>query len=103
MIKTLLTGMLNQKSNKLTCALSSLSDETLNQGPSREHGGLILEHQTESRGPRFSTHTWCRVVSMSKIPKLPRVLVNTKEAVAGLGSITLQCNRLNYRLLCPKM
>ena len=22
---------------------------------------------------------------------------------AGLGSITLQCNRLNYRLLCPKI
>ena len=24
------------------------------------------------------------------------------ELQTGLGSITLQCNRLNYRLLCPK-
>ena len=46
----------------------------------------MVEHHTasesESRGPGFDPHRGHPVVSLSKTHKLPRVLVNTQEAVA---------------------
>ena len=47
----------------------------------------MVEHKNEPRGPtcRFDPHWRHFVVSLSKVHKLPRVLVNIQEEMALFG------------------